>query len=266
MDTIKNLNPLIDCDPITYAGPAAAESQLKREGKEKGMSPEQIAEYIAETDFTAHALSNVKTAVDFILEQFPERQYYKAYLTGDGNFRHAAATILPYKGNRDKLIRPKYYQAARDYLVSHYDAEIVEGQEADDAIGIFQYSKPDKSTVICSIDKDLWLIPGYHYVPSTGWGDNKKPPRFFYQTLDEANEFLLYQMMTGDRVDNIPGINGIGPVKANKILTGASSYEEAKQAVEFLYQEQYGSDWRRAFDEVATLLWIRRKEGDRPNV
>jgi DNA polymerase-1 len=259
MDTIKNLNPLIDMDPFSYSCGFAADSQIKKEGKEKGWTPEQIENEIATRDYVANALSNVKTAVEFILEQaFPEHDYYKAYLTGKDNFRNEVGTILPYKGNRDPSHKPKYFKEIREYIANKYDAEIVEGQEADDAMGIYQFSRPDKSTVICSIDKDMKMIPGYHYIPTTG--------NFFYQSMDEANEFFLWQMMVGDRVDNIPGIAGIGPVKATKILTGAGSLEEGRRAVESLYAEQYGPNWKQAFDEVAQLLWIRRKEGEGPNV
>lgn len=267
MDTIKTLNPLIDCDPITYAAPAAAESQIKKECKEKGWSPEQIAEYVEATDFTAHALSNVRTAMDFILEEaFPERKYFKAYLTGKGNFRFDVATILPYKGNRDKLARPKYYAAAREYLVNKYNADVIEGQEADDAMGIYQFSHPDKSTVICSIDKDLWQIPGYHYVPSTGYGDNRKEPRFFYQNIDDANLYFWYQMMCGDRVDNIPGLKGVGPKTAEKIIAELNGdLGLIEQRVRDMYLAQW-PDNPGAISEIAQLLWMRRREGEGPNV
>jgi hypothetical protein len=259
MDTIKNLNPLIDLDPFSYSCGFAADSQIKKELKEQGKSDEEIKQIMEETDYTAHALANTRTAIDFILtECFPDRAWFKAYLTGKGNYRFDVATLKPYKGNRDPTHKPKYFKEIREYLVNKYDAIVVEGQEADDALGIEQWNHPDKSTVICSIDKDLKMIPGYHYNPRT--------QEFFYQTLDDANMFLLWQMMVGDPTDNIPGITGIGPKKADKILLGAGSYEQAVEAVKFLYRDQYGPNWEQAFNEVATLLWIRRREGEGPNV
>jgi hypothetical protein len=259
MDTIKNLNPLIDMDPFSYSCGFAADSQIKKEGKEKGWTPEQITEEIATRDYLANALSNVKTAVEFILhEAFPDHQYYKAYLTGKGNYRFDVATILPYKGNRDPSHKPKYFKEIREYIVNKYDAEVVEGQEADDAMGIFQFNKPDKSTVICSIDKDLKQIPGYHYIPSTG--------DFFYQTIDDANLFFWWQMMVGDRVDNIPGINKVGPKTADKIIEECNrDLGLIEQRVRDMYAKQY-PDNPGAIREVAQLLWMRRREGEVPNV
>ena len=46
-----------------------------------------------------------------------------------------------------------------EYLVKEYKAEVCDGQEADDALGINQTDQ----TIICTIDKDLLMIPGQHY-------------------------------------------------------------------------------------------------------
>lgn len=255
MDLIKNLNPLIDADPFTYSCGFAADAQIKREVMEAGGSVEDAAKAVEDTDYLANALANTKTAVDFILEQqFPDHEWYEVYLSGKGNFRYDLATIRPYKGNRDPSHKPKYFKEIREYLVGKYNAKVIEGQEADDAIGIKQYSHRDKSTVICSIDKDLKMIPGYHYNPRTG--------EFWYQKLEEANRFFWWQMLVGDSVDNIPGINKIGPKSADKIL----AKDDWRQVVDELYQKQYGDAWKDAMNEVAQLLWIRRKEGQGPDV
>lgn len=258
--TIKNLNPLLDLDPVVYSGGFAADAEVRRELKDKGMSDEEVVAAMAEMDYTSHALSNVKTHVEFILKQaFPDHQWYRAFLTGKGNFREKVATIKPYKGNRDPNHRPKYYKEIRQYLIERYNAVVVEGMEADDMLGITQWQHPDKSTVICSIDKDLKMIPGYHYNPRT--------QEFFYQTIDDANMFFLWQMMVGDATDNIPGVNGIGPKKADKVIEKAEgNFDMVRSVVRDMYQKQYGENWEAAWDEVATLLWMRRKEGEGPNV
>lgn len=260
MDTIKNLNPLIDLDPVVYSGGFAADAEVRKELRDKGMSDEEITKTMQEMDYTAHALSNVKTHIEFILkEAFPNHEWYRAFLTGKGNFREKIATIKPYKGNRDPNHKPKYYKEIREYLVKRYRAEVVEGMEADDMLGITQWKFPDKSTVICSIDKDLKMIPGYHFNPRT--------QQFFYQTIDEANMFFLWQMMVGDATDNIPGINGIGPKKADKVIEKAQgNFDIVRSVVQDMYQKQYGDKWQAAWDEVAQLLWMRRKEGEGPYV
>lgn len=260
METIKTLNPLLDLDPTVYASGFSADAEIRNDLIAKGHSPEEAEKIRLEMDYLAYALSNAKTAVEFVLNDcFPNRQWYRAFLTGKGNFRDAVATIKPYKGNRDPNHRPKYYKEIRDYLVDKYKAEVVEGMEADDMLGIVQWQHPDKSTVICSIDKDLKMIPGYHF--------NPKKQEFIYQQMNDANLFFLWQMMVGDTTDNIPGVTGIGPKKADKVIAAADGdVSLVKEAVEKMYQNQYGPEWKAAYDEVAQLLWIRRKEGEGPSV
>jgi hypothetical protein len=258
--TIPTLNPLLDLDPLVYAAGFAADSEVRKDLAEKGKSPEEVAAIMADMDYTGHAINNAKTGVEHILtECFPQRQWYRAFLTGKGNFRDKVATIKPYKGNRDPNHRPKYYKEIRQYLVDRYDAEVVEGMEADDMLGIVQWAHPDKSTVICSIDKDLKMIPGYHY--------NPRRMEFFYQNMDDANMFFMWQMMVGDATDNIPGIKGIGPKKADKVIAEAGGdITKVIQAVREMYQKQYGPDWEAAIDEVAQLLWMKRTEDGGPDV
>jgi hypothetical protein len=84
------------------------------------------------------------------------------YLTGEGNFREKIAVTKPYKGNR-KGEKPYHFDNITTYMVGNYDTVIVEGMEADDAMSIRQTREGD--TVICTRDKDLRMVPGWHY----GW-------------------------------------------------------------------------------------------------
>jgi hypothetical protein len=252
---IPSLNPLLDLDPTVYASGFAADAEIKRALGENG---ENVEDY-KEIDYISFALSNAKTAVNNVLETFCDRQYYKGYLTGKGNFRYDVATIRPYKGNRDPSHKPKYYREIREYLVANYDVDVVEGIEADDAISIRQFANPDKSTCIVTIDKDLNMIPGYHYNPRT--------KSFWYQSLQDADLFFWWQMMVGDTTDNIVGVTGVGPKKADKLIAELGGDTSAiREAVSSMYQKQYGDTWQDAMREIATLLWMQRKEGDRPDV
>lgn len=250
--TEKELKPLIDCDLLVYRCGFAADGQMKKEYKEKnpGVSDEELKEYLESIDYTGIALQNAKTVIESILDRFsPE---YKAYIGGSGNFRDAIATIKPYKGNREKVGKPKYYRELKDYLIDRWHAWPCNGQEADDAIGIEQFDNPDKYTVIVSTDKDMDQIPGWHF----NWVKND----LYYQPITEANLFFFWQMMVGDTVDNIPGINKVGPKTANKIIEEeGGKLENVRRAVQDLYQRQYGDKWREAYEEVGTLLYIRRK-------
>ena len=63
---------------------------------------------------------------------------YSGFITGKKNYRQEIATEAPYKGNRAKARRPVHYDTLREYLTGKWGFELVEGQEADDAIGIGQ--------------------------------------------------------------------------------------------------------------------------------
>lgn len=173
---------------------------------------------------------------------------YKGFLTGSNNFRKEIAKTAPYKGNR-KQPRPKHYDLLREYLNTAWGCEIVEGQEADDAIGItaYSYGDDDEAYVIMSIDKDLDMIRGWHY-------NFTKDDKYFVQEDDTLRTFYM-QVLTGDRVDNIPGLKGIGPKKAEKILQDTTTEKEMYEAVLKAYDNNEEYLW-----EQAQLLWIRRKE------
>lgn len=166
---------------------------------------------------------------------------YKAYLTGKGNFRHMVAKTAPYKGNRKDAPRPKHYEALREYL-KRLGAELVEGQEADDAIAI-EASQGDYWIV--SIDKDFDQVPGWHY--------NFVRKEKYFISEEEGTRNFYTQILTGDRVDNILGIKGIGPVKAAKILENCTTERTFYDAC----VKAYDGDAERV-NENAVLLWLRR--------
>ena len=127
----------------------------------------------------------------------------KLYLSNsDKNFRKEVATILPYKGQRTSE-KPHYWKQIRDFLLNHRGAILVDWIEADDAVSIEQMdSDKDYDTVICSVDKDLNMIPGWHY--------NWRKDNFYW--VDEITGIRSFykQLLTGDKVDNILGLYGVG--------------------------------------------------------
>lgn len=133
---------------------------------------------------------------------------------GRGNFRN---DIYPkYKANRAELT-PRIKEAlnyAHSYMVDKHGAIQSDGMEADDLVSIWAYESMDIDAeyTIVGIDKDLLQIPGNHY--------NFAKQEHLFQETDKANYCLMRQCLTGDSTDNIPGIKGIGPKKAQGILQG----------------------------------------------
>lgn len=235
-----HLNPLIDADVIVYRVGFAVDAAKHPDGTPK----DEPVEY---------ALATVRSVLENIHDKFPEQEYRRIFLTGKGNFRDKAATLQVYKGNRDPSHKPRYYSDIKDYLIGVHKAEVCDGQEADDAQGIAQWAKKDRSTVIVGIDKDMYMIPGWHY----NWVKDEGK----YINLDEANTFFFKQMLTGDRTDNVPGIPKIGPVTADKMIDPVSGNISAMQdVVRDAYRKYYGDRAEFAYREIASLLWIRREE------
>lgn len=221
------------------------EEQQRCDLEEQGESKEYVVEH--QTVVTAdseEAKSIAKCMVQDIL-LFNKANSYDIFLSGGGStFRHKLDK--DYKAHRVRV--PVYKDVVRDYLVDTFKAEITPStHEADDLLGITQYNFDPYETIICSIDKDLRMIPGRHYNILTRAKSTV--------SKEEAMSNFLRQMLIGDRVDNIKGIKGIGEKKAKLIVDNfpkrnpfdliAECYEINGLTVEQM-------------DTTARLLWILR--------
>lgn len=176
---------------------------------------------------------------------------YKAWITGKGNYRYDIAKTVPYKGNRKDVKRPKHYEALREHLVKRHEAIVTVDEEADDAVAIESVKLLDNCW-ITHVDKDLDQLQGWHYNPV-------KDERYYVDEFQAYKSFCL-QLLTGDRIDNIPCLAGIGPKKAEKALKEATTKEELLQAAWEKYQEL--GHTLEYFTEQGQLLWLRRYEGE----
>lgn len=231
---LTHLIPLVDADYIVY----------------------RVGFAVKDDEPVENALSTVKACVHNIWDRFPDApKPGRLFLSGKGNFRDKLATIQVYKGNRDPANKPYYYNEIREYLINVHGAEVVQGMEAEDAVGILQYGNKDRSTCIVAVDKDLDCVPGFHWNPV-------KAGEIRYITLPEANKWFWTQVLMGDRTDNIRGIDGLGPKKAAAIIAACGEDEmKMRAAVLNEYKKQHGKDAEACMAETAKLVWILRKEG-----
>lgn len=222
----------------------------------------------------SHALqitkSMVKNIVKAIEDKYIDDQIcVEIYLSSDdkSNFRYAAAKTVPYKSTRPEG-KPIHYAAVRDYLVSTYEAEVVSGEEADDAIGkrATEGFADEVTVVIVSTDKDLNMIPGNHY--------NFVKTQFYTVSEFTAMKNFYLQMLTGDTTDTIPGLYGIGTKKAAKILQEFDHDNQEEGSIEEMEAlcHMHNKVVRTYFDhgkdmdyfyEMEQLLWIRRWNDDK---
>jgi 5'-3' exonuclease len=169
-------------------------------------------------------------------------QPYTVVITGKGNFRNEIAVTAPYKGNRKKD-KPIHYAAIRERMKVYWGALETSGIEADDLISILATENTD--SVIISIDKDFDQVPGKHF----------NFVKNLHYVIEEKEGLLNFymQMLVGDRIDNIIGADGIGPVKARKLLEDKTELEMYNACVDVLGADRVLENGR--------LLWLQREEG-----
>ncbi len=201
--------------------------------------------FAANKDPLQNALHSVKIMIRTILDE-TGCDSYTVYLTGKGNYRNEIATIAPYKGTRSGD-KPVHYDAIREYLMDIHNAELIEGKEADDAMGYNQ----TENTVICSIDKDMDMISGSHY----NW---RKKLNYEVSQVD-ADLWFMKQLMMGDTCDNIKGLKGVGPKRAEAVIAEAENMTDLYWTILEMYEQQYDKPYH-AMMENAHLLWIQREE------
>lgn len=205
-----------------------------------------------------------KVNKQLVKQGLPEMEYQP-------NFRDAVAEKKEYKGSVSrKKEKPFHYDNLTAYMFANYHVEVAVGMEADDLMSAHQYARIDKlDTIICSRDKDLRITPGMHF----GWECGKQP-QFGPERVTELGsielkgrkkivgtglKFFYSQVLTGDTVDNIPGLPGCGPVAAYESLFDGQTEGELFERVVGLYQSKYGEDWRKEMNEQCQLLWMVRE-------
>jgi len=223
-----------------------------------------------------NALSNAKTIMKGILGAFKGCDYV-GYLSGKDNFREKVATIKVYKGHRINVPKPVHYKAIREYFIKHWDFFVVNGEEADDAVAIAQYNDFKKyplleqesaATVLVTQDKDLDMVPGWHY-------DWVKKNRFFVDPLTGIRSFYK-QLLKGDGTDNIPGLFYITGSKCSKKYLDTIDKLEVEEEMYSYVREIYVESLKpelsyirptyteidKILEETGQLLWMRRENNE----
>jgi len=220
---------LIDGDMLVYRVGFACDEESEK------IAIQTMSNYISEI-------------ISDLSEHYTEHQLY---LTGSSNFRTEVAVSQPYKGSRPAR-KPVHKDLLREYMLDTWKAELSDNMEADDCIAIKSTELEHKS-IICSLDKDFLQIPTKIY-------DYTKK---IMKEVDErsATEWLYRQALMGDRVDNIPGIHGVGPKKAEKALADWETERELYERCLKLYEENE-LDADRLYESLQ-LLYLLRSTDDR---
>ena len=209
-------------------------------------------EYVARLDEdTDVAFSNINEALhlcDVTIQRYLttlDAKFCVLGFTGKYNFRK---DVYPeYKSHRKVCRKPCGYKPVKEMLSTRYVVREEANLEGDDIIGILQTEGTYGDSVIVSADKDLNTIPGLLWNP-----DKDEAPRLI--TEQEANHNWLMQTLTGDKTDGYPGITGVGPVTATKILKTNTWAEVVEAYVANGYTEEF------ALTQARCARILRHKE------
>jgi len=249
------MQPLIDADVLRYEVGFAAEAGWQQAG-------------FPPFDYAAEILDNRIGNICAVVEA---KHPPILYLTGKGNFRYEIAKRQPYKDRPSA--KPWHFHNLTAYMLCKYNVIISEGMEADDLMALEQTRRMlggEPESIICTRDKDLRQVYGWHY----GWELGNQPSFGPYNVTDFGEiklssdrksikgwgeKFFWSQCLTGDRVDSIPGIDGMGAVGAFNILERTKGTYEAFNAVLEAYRVVYGDDAEKELLEQGRLLYMTRK-------
>lgn len=197
------------------------------------------------------------------IEEITEKLWltdWKGAVKGPKNFRDEV--FDDYKGKRTKDTTGKstlgqIVPILRQMLVDDGIAIEADNMEADDYLRIWaeEARASGDDFYICSIDKDLRCIPGKHYHLKT-------------KTVEEVDEqeamnVFYGQLLSGDSVDNIPGVPGIGPKTAARRIEGITEEDELQIIVCDAYYKAYGDEWKENLMMNGQLLYLLKTFDDK---
>ena len=166
-----------------------------------------------------------------LIKKNPDAHFFVALDKCSENFRK---DILPsYKQNRKKVSMNVFEQIemiTEFCNLSGIPVEFHKNFEADDIIASFVSKNTDEDITIISVDKDLYQLVNKKVKIFNPFKrifiDEKKVSEILGVTPNKVHLFLA---LVGDASDNIPGIEGIGPKTAAKILQNFTEIEDIKK-------------------------------------
>ena len=187
---------LVDADILVYRAAIAAERTLEYE-----------PECFVLMSYQGDAQCLFDDELSSLLEKAGVRDFILCF-SSEGNFRKDI--YHQYKSHRKGIRKPLCFHSLRDAIFENHAHSIFTKPrlEADDCIGILATQSPDEY-IVWSDDKDLWQIPGQHLTEDG----------ITNVTQTQADYSFYLQTLTGDSADGYPGCPGIGPKKAETILS-----------------------------------------------
>ncbi len=194
---------LIDGDILVYRAAAAAETSVEWDDGVFSNAGDFHAARRSVDDTIEYWQRRLNADDVFVLLSDPKRNWRKQ-------------VYQEYKANRTGM-KPTVFRALREHVQNHYRSEWLPFLEADDLMGMYATgTKIAGKRIIVSADKDMRTVPGYLFNPG------KQDAGVTLISRADADRAHMTQALTGDATDNYPGCPGIGKVRAERVLAGAT--------------------------------------------
>ena len=169
-------------------------------------------------------------------------------------YRKQIDPLYKYKREKDLMLY-QILNRIQNLAIKRYKLYSVNNIEVDDACVIthHHYNKKykediNKKPILVSPDKDLLQIEGHHI-------RLLNIPEYMNLSKEEAQYKLYTQIITGDSVDGIKGIEGSGEVAAKKILNEPGHY--ARKVLN-AYITKYGKEGKTQYNKNFKLVFMLR--------
>lgn len=214
-------------------------------------------------------LDLVESRIETIVRK-TDAESYEVFLSGSSNYRYDIAKTDPYKGQR-KGEKPYHWETVGKILREHFDAYTIHGAEADDALSVYARLAPEV-TVIASRDKDLRIVPCWHYAWQSGASQPEVEP-YLVEELGSLRierygsggiklkgdglKFFYGQVLVGDSIDNYKGCPRVGPARAFEVLSNCTNEVQLWEATYWEYAKKLGpEEGLNRLIENAQLAWL----------
>ena len=206
---------LIDGDELVFTGTVAVQQDFKfSEHQHVLVSDERDAmEYIAVKLEEYQSITGDRGKIIMCFSDYP-------------TFRHEVYS--EYKANRIGKRKPLAFKDVAEAVRRYHDVATYPNLEADDVMGILATEEVHPTRVIVSGDKDMKTIPCILLRNGE------------LETISEkrADRNWMISVLTGDRIDNIQGLPGVGPKTAEKILGDSDTLSDMWDKVVTAYEKK----------------------------
>jgi 5'-3' exonuclease len=224
--------------------------------------------YLNAAAYEAEDLEGAINRVEFYIQTLTDEVFATDWVGAvDGPDNHRQTVFFDYKQSvtrksaRDR--RKDWFPDLKNYIASLSNVVMTDNEEADDLLAQWSTQLKELGVDHCIIttDKDLMTVPTKIFSPAVK-KYFKLDSNFKEFKNKESFRFFCKQMLMGDSVDFIPGLPGLGPVKAELILSETDSPILWSELVKNKYKEVYEENWRDYFLSNGKMLYIVRRSNE----